>query len=73
MGANEVMDRTWLERARRIKGLTQTEVAEAAGVSAAYYNRVERGLYTPNVVTAIKMTDCVGENVRSFLTEKPIK
>ena len=29
MKRNQVMDRTWLERARREKGFTQEQVAEA--------------------------------------------
>ena len=33
MKRNQVMDRTWLERARREKGFTQEQVAEAAKIT----------------------------------------
>lgn len=39
-----VRDRTWLEKARRVSGKTQKEVADAAGCSETYYNRIEKGL-----------------------------
>lgn len=73
MTKNSIMDRTWLEKARRDKGLTQAKVAEAAGITTAFYNRVEKGLHTPNVVYGIRICDAVGCNVRQFLTEKPVK
>lgn len=72
MKKNAIMDRTWLEKARRDKGLTQANVAEAAGVTTAFYNRVEKGMYTPSVVTGIRICDAVGCNVRMFLSERPI-
>lgn len=39
-----VRDRSWLEKARRLKGKTQGEVAEVAGCSEVFYNRIEKGL-----------------------------
>lgn len=72
MRRTEIMDRTWMERARREKGLTQEQVAKASGVTTAYYNRLEKGLYNPNVVTAIRICDFLGLNVRAFLTERPV-
>lgn len=73
MKNNAIMDRTWLERARRDKGLTQAQVAEAAGITTAFYNRVEKGMHTPSVVFGIRICDAVGCNVRQFLAEKPVK
>ena len=73
MKKNAIMDRTWLERARREKGLTQQKVAEAAGITTAFYNRVEKGLYTPSVTTGILICDAVGCSVRNFLFENPVK
>ena len=35
MKRNQVMDRTWLERARREKGFTQEQVAEAVAKGIA--------------------------------------
>lgn len=69
----EMMDRTWMERARREKNYTQAQVAQAAGVTTAFYNRIEKGFYTPGVVTALLITDFLGLDVRHFLTERPIK
>jgi DNA-binding XRE family transcriptional regulator len=67
------MDRTWMERARREKNFTQEQVAKAAGVTTAYYNRLEKGLYTPNVVTGLRVCDFLGLNVRTFLSERPVR
>ena len=73
MRRTEIMDRTWMERARREKGLTQEQVAKASGVTTAYYNRLEKGFYTPNVVTGLRICDFLGLNVRAFLSERPIR
>ncbi len=73
MRETAIKDRTWMEKARRDKGLTQLEVAQAIGVTAAYYNRLEKGFYTPSVVAGIKICDYLGLNVRAFLSERTIK
>ena len=73
MKKNAIMDRTWLEIARRERGLTQAQVASAAGITTAYYNRIEKGLYLPTVVTAILICDALGVSVRKFLSETPVK
>ena len=70
---SEIINRTWMERARRDKGYTQSQVAAAAGVTTAYYNRIENGFCTPNVIVAIKVCDFLHLNVREFLKEKPFK
>ena len=72
MKRNQIMDRTWLERARREKGLTQEQVAEAAHITTAGYNRIEKGLYTPTVVSALLICDKLGCSPRNFLTERPV-
>lgn len=71
MKRNTIMDRTWMERARREKGFTQAQVAEAARISTAAYNRIELGLYTPNVVTGILICDKLGCSPRNYVTERP--
>ena len=50
-----VRDRSWLEKARRLKGRTQGEVAEVAGCSEVFYNRIEKGLQLPNVELAVRI------------------
>lgn len=65
-----VRDRTWLEKARRVSGKTQKEVADAAGCSETYYNRIEKGLQMPNVDMGLKIADFLAVDVHSFLREK---
>ena len=72
MKRNQVMDRTWLERARREKGFTQEQVAEAPKITTAGYNRIEKGLFTPGIVTGLLICDKLGISPRQFLTERPI-
>jgi transcriptional regulator with XRE-family HTH domain len=73
MKRTEIMDRTWLERARLKKGFTQKQVALAAGVDPSYYTRIEKGFHSPDVVAGVKICDYLGVDVHSFLTERPIK
>lgn len=68
----EIYDRTWLEKARLERGLTQTSVAKAAGVNNSDYNRIERGLQEPRVKAGIRICEFLKLNPRSFLSEKPI-
>lgn len=72
MKHNQIMDRTWLERARREKGLTQEQVAEAAHVTTAGYNHIEKGIYTPSVVVGLLICDKLDCSPRQFLSEHPI-
>ena len=46
-----------LRMSRKEKKMTQSEVAEAIGVSAQHYSRIERGEYTPGLQTFLKLTD----------------
>lgn len=65
-----VRDRSWLEKARRLKGKSQSEVAEVAGCSEVFYNRIEKGLQLPNVDLAIRITDFLDCDIHSFISEK---
>ncbi len=40
---------TVIKKARKKAGMTQYQVADAVGVSRAYYADVERGHYTPSL------------------------
>ena len=62
-------DRTWLEKARRLKGFSQCEVAEAAGCSEVFYNRIEKGLQLPSIDIGLRITDFLGEDAHNFLKE----
>lgn len=66
----KVRDRSWLEKARRLKGKSQSEVAEVAGCSEVFYNRIEKGLQLPNVDLAIRITDFLDCDIHSFISEK---
>ena len=65
-------DRTWLEKARRLKGFSQLEVAEAAGCSEVFYNRIEKGLQLPNIDIGLRIADFLGEDPHNFLHEKTL-
>lgn len=62
-----------MEKVRLEKGFTQTQVAEAVGVTAAFYNRVEHGFHVPNVVVGVKICEFLDIDVRKFLSERAIK
>lgn len=44
--------RTWLKEYRQKNGLTQSEVADLAGISRSYYTHIEKGSKTPTVKVA---------------------
>lgn len=46
-----------IRMSRKEKGMTQTEIAEAIGVSSQHYSRIERGEYTPGLQTFLKLID----------------
>lgn len=73
MRGGAIFERTWLEKARIEQGYTQKEVADAAGMAISTYSRVEKGLYEPNVKSALRICDFLRMNPRKFLSEKPIK
>ena len=73
MRGGVIYDRSWLEKARKEQGRTQTEVAQAANVSISNYSRMEKGMYEPDVKSALRICDFLRLNPRRFLSEKPIK
>ena len=56
--------RTQLIRAREARGLTQTDVARAVGMSSQYINRIERGAKAPSRVALTEIANVVGLEVR---------
>jgi transcriptional regulator with XRE-family HTH domain len=55
-------------RRRRIaRKLTQADVADAVGLSAEYYSRVERGKTMPGIQTLHRMVVCLGGSADTFL------
>lgn len=68
-----VYDRSWLERMRRMKGLSQQAVAEACGCTPSFYSRIERGLQMPTIRIGIQICDLLDADVREFLKEPELK
>lgn len=54
------VDRRWLFELRRKRGLTQAQVAKSVGITTAYYNRIEFGVYTPRVDIAFRISRAIG-------------
>lgn len=73
MKNGEIMDRTWLESARRLQGYTQTQVAIAARTSLANYTRLEKGLTTPDVKVGLRICEFLKLNPKMFLLEKAVQ
>jgi transcriptional regulator with XRE-family HTH domain len=70
--SEELYDRTWLEKARKIAGLRQYEVAENAGISQAFYNRIETGVQTPNVKIGVAIANVLGFSPNMWIDERKI-
>ncbi|WP_418465384.1 helix-turn-helix domain-containing protein [Faecousia sp.] len=64
-----VYDRSWLERTRRMKGISQQEIAKACGCDVSFYSRVERGLQMPSVRIGIRICDLLDVDIHEFLNE----
>lgn len=55
------------------KGLTQSEVASALGVSSVVYSRYENGKRQPSIDTLIQMADIFGVTVDYLLGRQDIE
>ena len=55
------------------KGLTQSEVASALGVSSVVYSRYENGKRQPSIDTLIQMADIFGVTVDCLLGRQDIE
>ena len=64
-----VYDRSWLGRTRRMKGISQQEIAKACGCDVSFYSRVERGLQMPSVRIGIRICDLLDVDIHEFLNE----
>ena len=54
MGRNHQKLKNNLEELRRSAGLTQKELSESAGVSRKSINAIEKGIYIPSTLLALK-------------------
>jgi transcriptional regulator with XRE-family HTH domain len=46
-----------LREARRAKGISPEQLAEAAGLDRSFISLVERGIQTPNIVVLLRIAD----------------
>lgn len=60
-----------LEARRRAAGLTQAELAEAAGVSRKTINTVENGVFVPSTVLALRLAQVLGCSVHDLFELEP--
>ena len=58
---------------RTRKGLTQSEVASALGVSSVVYSRYENGKRQPSIDTLVQMADIFGVTVDYLLGRQDIE
>ncbi len=63
------MERSELRERRLKKGLTQTEVAERAGIGQSHYSKIEAGEKTPSLTVAIALAEIVGGTVAKLFRE----
>jgi transcriptional regulator with XRE-family HTH domain len=55
-----------VKRLRELKGVTLEALAERAGLTKSYVSKVERGISTPSIATAIKIADALGVGVNDL-------
>lgn len=55
-----------LESRRRAAGLTQADLAEAAGVSRKTINTVENGVFVPSTLLALRLAQVLGCSVHDL-------
>lgn len=53
-------ERTWLQKLREMRGLTQKEIADVSKVSQQHYSLIETGERRPSPELAKKIADVLG-------------
>lgn len=56
---------------RQAKGLTQAELSEETGITAAYISVIERGRANPSLDMLIKLAEAVGEEAWDMIRPEP--
>jgi len=62
--------RAWLIEIRKIKNMTQLEVANKAKISRSYYSDIERGRRDPGGKTAKRISDVLGFDMELFFEDE---
>ncbi len=60
-----------LRQLREQKAMSARQVADAAGVSAAYLSRLENGHASPTVATLARLVEAMGETMATLFQEPP--
>ena len=56
-----------LRRLRKLRGLTQDELATQAGFSRTYYTEIEKGKRNVSILNLCKLAECLGIKVTELL------
>jgi len=62
-----------INKIRRKKGLSQTELGNSIGVSQQVITNYERGLREPSIETLLKIAGALGISLEHLIGAKPIK
>ena len=62
-----------IRRARQMRGMTQSELADAAGVGANYVPRIERGEMVPSVEAAWRVARALGVSLDELCGPVPVR
>lgn len=65
--------RIWLMVSRKLRGVSQGDVAKVAGISQAAYCNIENGKKNPSVKTAKAIAAVLGFNWEKFFEEKEVR
>ena len=65
---NNMTKYTTIKKLRIQKGLTLKDLAKLTGLSASYLSRVERGLRTPSIYSALRIAQAFNLNVEDIFT-----
>ncbi len=56
-----------LKELRSIRGLTQTQISEATGITPPYVSLIERGKANPTLDMMVKLANAVGSEVWTMI------
>jgi HTH-type transcriptional repressor of puuD len=64
-----------MRRCREERGLTQTQLADRAGISHSTISTIENGRSSPTLFTVCALADALGLSVHEYIgpDEKPVK
>lgn len=62
--------RTWLRQIRTLRGMTEAEVAMAAGIAQPFYHNIEMGNKNPSVKTAKRIAKALGFDWNLFFPDE---